>query len=455
MRKFFSIYLRRLRHSLLKIASVIALSGLGMQAHATDFLEVYRQAAENDPTFEAALHGYEATHEKLDQARAGFLPTITLTGNENFTDANASFNRSTPASRGIYAWTWTLQLTQPIMRPQNVAAYDESLGYVDAARADFTQAEQDLILRLAQAYFDVLVAQETVASAEAQLTAMREQEKIAKRGFELGTASVIDSHEAKSKAEQAHAQLITAQNDLETKRTELEKLTGTPIKTLSGLKTSIVAPSPDPADVNQWVEQAKDNNPVVRSQMASLVAAGFTITKARAENIWTLDFVASYGTNYSSGSVTIPTPYESRIKSNVAGIQFSMPIFSGGLTSSHIREAIANRDKLSSQLEESRRKAGAEAKQAYAGIMSGLAQVEALQASVEAGESSVKGNQAGYKLGLRTNSDVLNAQQQLFASRRDLSKARYDTLLAGLKLKAAAGVLSGNDVEVLNRLFEH
>ncbi len=440
-----------------RAAGIVLLStiGIGLQADAADLLEVYRQAASNDPTFDAARYSFAATREKLNQALAGNLPTINLTGNENYTNSKAAFNGSTPSTRGIYAWTWTLQLTQPIMRPQNVLAYNESEEMVEAARNDYAQAEQDLILRVAQAYFDVLVAQETVTSAEAQLSAMLEQHKIARRGYELGTKSIVDSDDARSKAEQARAQLIASRNDLDAKRTELEKLTGRPYDSYARLKPAIVAPTPEPADVNQWIDQAKDNNFVVRSQMASLRAAGYSVTKARAENVWTVDLVASYGANYSSNSVTTPTPYETRIKSSAAGLQLSVPIFAGGLNNSHIREAIANRDKLGAQLEEARRKAGVEAKQAYAAIANGLAQTEALRSAVEAGESSVKGNQTGYRLGLRVNSDVLNAQQQLFAARHDLAKARYDTLLAGLKLKASTGVLSEIDLEVINGLLEH
>ena len=437
------------------IAWTIFLPGFSLHTSAADLLEIYHLAQANDPTFEAARHGFEAAQEKFPQARAGNLPTVNLTGNRNFTDAQASFNGSTPKNQGVYAWTWTLQLTQPIMRPQNILAYYEAGAQVDSAQSEFAQAEQDMILRVAQAYFDALVAQETVATAEAQLQAMQEQEVVAKRGYELGTVSITDSHEAKSKAGQARAQLIAARNDLETKLSEIEKLTGKPVEALAGLQPAVVTPQPEPFDVNQWVAQAKDNNPTVRAQVSALRAAGYTVNKAKAENFWTLDFVGSYGSNYSSGNLTIPTPYESRIKSNMAGIQFTLPIFAGGLNSSHMREAVANQGKLSAQLEESRRKAGADAKQAYAGIVNGVSQAEALQSAVESGESSVKGNQAGYKLGLRINSDVLNAQQQLFVSKRDLAKARYDTLFAGLKLKAAAGVLSESDVQVINGLLEH
>lgn len=430
------------------------LLALASPAHAADLLEVYRDAADNDPTFQSASYEFKATQEKLSQALAGNLPTVNLTGNENFTDSTASFNRTVPNSRGIYAWTWTLQLTQPIMRPQNVAAYNESEQTVEAAKYNYMQAQQDLILRVAEAYFAVLVAQEYVSASDAQLQAMREQQKLAARGHELGTKSVVDADDARSKAEQARAQLITAQNELATKRSELERLTGKPYERYAGLQLVFVAPSPEPADIKQWVEHAKDNNPVVQAQMAALRAAGFTLTKARAENIWTLDLVASYGANYSSGSTTVPTPYETRIKSGVVGVQFSVPIFSGGLNSSHIREAFANREKLAADLEMARRKAGAEAQQAYAGVTNGLAQVEALNAAVDAGASSVKGNLAGYKLGLRINSDVLNAQQQMYAAKHDLAKARYDVLFQGLKLKASAGELTEFDLETINKLLE-
>ncbi len=447
---------RKLPLCLARRAMVVAIMiCAGCSARAADLMEIYQMAQDNDPTFAAARHGFDVTREKRSQAVAGNLPTVTLSGGKNFTDATASFNSAAPVNQGIYAWNWTLQLTQPIMRPQNLLAYDEAEAQLEAARADFEQARQDLILRVAQAYFDVLVAQEDVDSAEAQLKAMEEQGKVAERGYKLGTASITDSFEAKSKAELARSQLVAARNDMETKRSDLEKLIATPIDSLAGLRHEIVVPSPQPANVSDWVNQAKDNNPAVRSQLLSLRAAGYTVAKARAENTWTLDFVASYGNNYSSGSVSIPTPYESRIRTSVAGLQFNLPIFAGGLNSSHIREAIANREKLSDQLEEMRRKAGAEAKQAYAGITNGLAQIEALRAAVEAGENSVKGNQAGYRLGIRINSDVLNAQQQLYASKRDLVKARYDTLLQGLKLKAAAGVLSDSDISVINGLLEH
>lgn len=437
------------------IGLMLLCASLLQAAHAADLLEVYQLAQAHDATFEAARHEWEAAQEKYPQARAGYLPTVSLNAAANTTQAQSSFNGAPAIDRSVSTWNWTLQLTQPLVRAQNLMAIYESESQVAAAQAQFEQAQQDLILRVAQAYFDVLVAQEALVSADAQLNAFAEQGEAAKRGYELGTMSITDSHEARSKTELARFQSLSAMNDLDAKRTELERLTDQPLEQLAGLKTEAVAPKPEPADPQAWVTQAKDNNPAVRAQVAALRAAGFTVNKARAEHTWTLDFVASYGSNYASGSTSMPVDYETRITPAVAGVQFSMPLFAGGASSSHVREAMANKDKLAAQLDDSRRKAGAEAKQAYAGVVNGLAQTDALLAALEAGESSIKGNQAGYRLGIRINSDVLNAQQQFYASKRDLVKARYDTLIQGLKLKAAAGVLTEKDVEAINGMLAH
>lgn len=449
------------RHPLLtrlggyQVAAILLCCTLSTQACSADLMEVYWQAVNSDPTFSASQLALKIAHEKSNQAFASNLPTITLNGSDNFTNATSSINRQIPGSRGIYAWSWNLQLTQPIMRPQSQLAYSESEQMEEAARHDLNNAEQTLLLRVAQAYFDVLVAQENVTAAEAQFEAMQEQEKVARRGYELGARSIVDSTDARSKAEQARAQLFISRNDLDNKRSELERLTGKQFDGYSALNSSVELPHPIPENVKAWVEQAKENSPEVLSQAALLRAAEYRVSKARSENIWTADLVASYGTNYASGNAVMPPPYETRSNSSMVGLQINVPIYSGGLNSSHIREAIANQYKQASLLEETRRKAGAQAKQAFSGVITGLAQIEALQASVSASENSVKGNLAGYKVGLRINSDVLNAQQQLFAARHDLIKARYDTLLQGLKLKAAAGILSIHDLEALNELLEH
>lgn len=424
-----------------------------LSGYGADFFEVYQSALQNDATLAVARHGLEATQERVPQALAGNLPAVNLTANRNFTDARASFNNAKPTNQGVFAWGWNLQMTMPLVRPQNVIASLESGALVDAAEFEYAGAYQDLVLRIAQAYFDALVAQETAKAAEAQMLAMQEQQVVARRGYELGTMSIIDSQDAKSKAEQARAQFLNAQNEIENRLAVLERYTGKAVADLAELNPISILPNPDPMDRRNWIEKAKDENLAVQSLQASLQSAGYTLSKSRASNMWTLDFVVSTSTNYSSGSVSVPNGFESRVNSKVAGFQFAMPIFEGGMNSSKIRESLANRDKLAAQLEETRRKAGADARQAYADVLNGLTQIEALQSAVESGESAVKGNQAGYKRGVRINSDVLNAQQQLFFAKRDLVKARYDTLLAGLKLKASVGDLTEADVMGINQLL--
>lgn len=436
------------------LAAGMVACGVAVSASATDLMAAYSLAKSNDPTFEAARYSFEAAKEKLPQALAGLLPTVELTGNRNHTDSKAQFTNTPQTQRGIYAWTWNVQLTQPLFRLQNWMAYSESESLVAEAQAEYSKAEQDLILRLSQAYFDVLVAEEDVKAAESRQQAMEEQGKAAKRNYELGTASVTDYHEARSKAELARSELVAARNEVETKEADLERLTGRSLDILAPLRPSAVAPRLDPDDPKAWIEQAKQNNPDVRMQQNAVKAADAEVGKMRAANVGSVDLVASYGGNYSSANISIPTDYETRTKSATAGIQLTVPIFEGGLNNSHIREALDNQGKAIAQMEEAKRKAAADAKQAYAGIVNGMSQIEALTIAVEAGESSLKGNQVGYKMGLRINSDVLDAEQQLYASQRDLVKARYETIMQGLKLKAAAGVLAEKDIETINAMLE-
>lgn len=422
-------------------------------AQAADLLQIYHQAQGNDPTFEAAKYTLAAAQERIPQARAGLLPVVNLNGNYSRTSADTSYTNVPTVTRDVNAWSWNLQLTQPLLRMQNYYAYNASQAMVEQAAAQYAEAEQDLIMRVAHAYFDVLVAQDAVTTADAQVRAMEEQSAVAAHGFKAGTSTITDVHEAKSRVDLARAQQVTATNDLEDKRAELEQLLGKPPDQLATLQSAVVSPRPEPAEPQAWIEQARHNNPAVRAQQAALDVAEADIKKNRAEHLPMLDLTASMGSNYSSHSLTNPTDFSTRSTAQMAGVQLTIPLYAGGATTSRVKEAVANKYKTQAQLEEVMRKAAAEAKQAYNGIVSGLSQIEALQSAVDSGGSSVKGNKVGYKLGLRINSDVLTAEQQLYASMRDLSKARYDTLMQGLRLKAAAGVLSEADLATINTML--
>jgi outer membrane protein len=191
----------------------------------------------------------------------------------------------------------------------------------------------------------------------------------------------------------------------------------------------------------------------VRAQEAALVAAEAAVRKHRAEHLPTLDLIASHGRSHSSGSLDTPNDYSTATRSNVIGVQLSLPLYAGGGTKAKVAEALAARDRTRAELEAARRQAAGEARQAFSGIATGASRIEALDAAVESGQSAVQGNRIGFRLGLRINIDVLNAEQQLHASRRDLTLARYETLMQGLKLKAAAGLLGEEDLETINRLL--
>lgn len=432
---------------------VLMLVGVSLPVYSENLLEVYRLAQSNDPIFNAARHAYEAAQEKIPQARAGLLPVLNLNGNDSRTKASSKFTDTMQVDREVHAWTWSLQLTQPLIRAQNLYAYDESEWLVEQARAQFTQAEQYLILRVTQAYFEVLIAQESIEVTDAQFKAAGEQLARAENGFEKGVNAITDVHEAKSRSDLARSQRIAALNELEVKRAELEKLVGQAPNAFASLQSAAVVPKPQPEDVQAWIEQARENNPAVLAPKAAVNAAEAAISKNRAEYMPTLDAVASYGRNYSSGNTSTLYDFETRAKSRQYGVQINIPLYAGGTTNSRVAEAVANRNRFLDELDAARRQSGADARQAYSSVVNGLAQIEALESAVESSKSAVNGNQVGYKLGIHMNIDVLNAEQQLYAVQRDLLKTRYETLFHGLKLKAAAGVLKESDVLAVNGLL--
>jgi outer membrane protein len=423
-------------------------------AAAADLLEIYRMAQQQDPVFEAARQALGSVREKLPQARAGLLPSVAVNGGRSRSQGQYLFGAGPEEERNIKAWNWTLQLTQPVLRVQNWEAYTQAGAIVEQAEAQFAQAGQDLILRAVQSYFEFDIAQESIGVADARVRAIEQQLNLARRGFNAGTNPITDVHESKSRFDLARAQRVAAQNELEAKRSELEKIIGTLPETVSSLDPDAVPPLPDPRDVEAWIAIAREHAPAVRGQRAAVEVAEREIAKSRAGHLPTLDMTASYGSNYSSGNSNLATDYETRIRSGQIGVQFSIPIYSGGAVDSRVTDSIAALYKARAELETARRQAGSTARQAFAGVANGISQIEALVSAVDSSISSVNANQVGYRLGTRINIDVLNAEQQLYTSKRDLIKARYETLLHGLKLKATAGSLTDADVVALNGWFK-
>lgn len=427
-----------------KLVTFIAGTFLSLQAQAVNLLQLYQDALVNDAVYASARANLSAGQEASVQGRAGLLPLIGIGG---------TYQRAQRDNvPDIKSHGYTLSLSQPLLDVAAWQNYEQSKLAVAASEAAFAVVQQDLILRVAQAYFDVLAAQDTLAALLVQKDAISEQLASAKRNFEVGTATITDTHEAQARYDLVIAQEFGAQNDLAIKRTALQQIIGKPPAELAILRKGVELNPPEPAQINTWVSSAEEQNYVVLQQKLALEIAKREITRNRAGHYPTVDLVASRSDSNQRNSA-IPSLNSGTGATSSVGLQWNIPLFSGFAVTSKVRQAIALEDKSRSDLESARRSAAQNAQQAYLGVTSGLAQVKALQAAEVSSRSALESNRLGYQVGVRINIDVLNAQQQLFITQRDLSKARYDTLMNSLRLKSAAGSLREQDLVQINTLL--
>ena len=338
----------------------------------------------------------------------------------------------------------------PLINRASDVSIAQARKSLETARADLESAEQDLIVRVAQGYFDVLAAQDTLTTTQASKKAITEQLASAKRNFEVGTATITDTREAQARFDLATAQEIAAENDLRTKRIALDQLVGRPGVAPKPLAVPVVLPQVVPANADEWVTAADGTHPSVMRARVGLELATLETSKARAADMPTLDAVASAGLTRTSGNLA-STPGVS--KSATVGLQLVWPLYTGGATQNRISETLALEDKSRNDLEAARRGVAQATRVAYFGVQSLRAQVAALEAAEASSKLALEATQLGYRVGVRVNLDVLNSQTQLFTTQRDLAKARYDVMLGGLKLRQASGQLSPSDIDAVNRLL--
>ncbi|WP_091875922.1 TolC family outer membrane protein [Massilia yuzhufengensis] len=448
------------------LAVLVASALFSLNAGAADLIQVYQQALANDATFASARASAAAGRERVPQGRALLLPTVGITGSSIKNDRDGSpWNEGdliTNATTGVQTRVagsasnlrtseFTIGLTQPLFRWDRWETYQQSKLQQSVSEAQFAQAQQDLITRVAQAYFDVLAAQDKLESIRAQKNAVTEQLASAKRNFEVGTQTITDTHEAQAAYDLVIAQEFAAVNDLDNKRNALQAIIGTEPSSLAPLKTGITLAAPSPANVDPWVSSAENQNYGVTVSQLQVELAKREISKTRAGHYPTLDLVASTSRVDTNGRINGLSAVN---KNNGIGVQFSVPIFNGFGVTSRVRETIALEDKARNDLEATRRQAALQARQAFLGVNSGMAQVKALEAAEVSSQSALESNKLGYQVGVRINIDVLNAQRQLYSTRTDLSRARYDTILNGLRLKAASGSLRESDLAAVNNLLD-
>ncbi len=439
---------KRYQYVLLWLASAVATS-----LHAADLIDIYKEARGSDAVYAAARAAWTATQEKLPQGQAGLLPQLTATASTQYNDREIRFRSAAPAALGQFnSNALTLSLSQPLYRPQNQTVVAQARTQLVQADAQLALAGQELMLRVAQAYFDVLQAQDNVAFAGAQKAAIAEQLAQAKRNFEVGTATITDQHDAQARFDLTVSQEIAASNDLEIKKRAIEQLIARPAPVLARLGGRYVLSQPTPNDMGQWVDDAQQSNLQVQAGQAGLVLAGQEVRRNREGHRPTLDAVASYSESASGSGLQGGAGTD--VTSKVIGLQLALPLYQGGLVNSRIREALANEDKARQDLENARRSAVLATRQAFLGVVNGVAQVKALQAALTSSRSSLDSTRLGQEVGVRTQVDVLNAQQQLFSTRRDLAQATYTYVLSLLRLKAAVGRLAEDDLAQVNAWLE-
>ena len=416
-----------------------------LPAGAADLLSVYRDALVSDPVYQAARAQYQATSERLPQARSGYLP---------FINANAGLTRYRIDPEGVPAFDYTyksygITLTQPIFRLQNWIAISQAEKVVLQAEATLAQAQQDLAIRTAQAYFDVLLARDNVALSESQKAAIDQQLAQAKRNFEVGTATIVDTLEAQARFDQAVAKEIADKVDLEVKQRVLAVLLGKLPDGLVPLREPLPLVAPQPNDPEAWVKSASESSFAVAVARANYEIARQEVDRQRAGHLPTVDLTGA--ANRTDDPTRAIAPVGPVTNAGSIGLTVQVPIFQGGLTQSRVREAVALRDRAEQDLENTQRTVAQNVRAGFLVVNSGVSQVRALEQALVSTQSQLESTILGRDVGVRTSVDVLNAQQQVYQTRRDLQSARYTFLMNTLRLKAATGTLTEADVEAVNR----
>lgn len=426
---------------------------------AQSLLDVYQAARDYDATYLGALAQARSAEYKTRQVESKRLPTVGLSAGYTRTENSLPISGNAALLAGASAdgnqfnnqGQIALQAKQPIYNAGNSAQIKQAERSLDAAQADLEIAEQDLMVRVAQAYFDVLASRDQLAAAQANSAAISEQLASAKRNFEVGNATITDQREAQARADLASAQEIAATNDLMTKRAALDQLVGRSGVAPKQLMSPIVLPALSPANLEDWLSRA-DTAPTVRKAQVGLDIAKEEIDLAKSGHLPTLDLVGSLSrTNNSARS----SAYVFSGNTDVAsiGLQANMALFAGFATQNRIKETIELEDKSERDLDAAHRGVTLGARQAYLGVQSGFASVKAYEAAETSTKLALEATELGYRVGVRVNIDVLNAQTQLYTTQRDLSKARYDVIMATLKLRQTVGALKVEDLEAVNRLL--
>ncbi|MDY6943190.1 MAG: TolC family outer membrane protein [Pseudomonadota bacterium] len=457
----------------IKVIGAFCLSAVTGVVHAEGLMDVYRLAEQRDPVYAAAQHEREAVYTLNRQALGVLLPSIDFDASATYLDQEIESDPvefpapsylpsfltggSSQIEQGGEVedtdWSYGVKLRQPIFVAEAIARYGQAKRQVSLADVQFSLAQQNLILRVAGAYFDVLLADRQLGTAQAEKRAIEQQLAFARRSFEVGTASVNDINEAQARFDLATANVLQRINDLAIAERELTRITGEPVGFLARFAEELPLVGPEPNDLEVWLERGRVGSLLRTAQELGVEVAEKEIDARQGARLPTLFFVAGYDVRRNNrpslgGDVTSTDTDTASI-----GVQLSVPLFRGGLLSAQVDEAAARYSQAKSQLVDATRQAELLTSQAFLELNNSIARVQALQQALKSSQTALESTQIGRDVGIRTNVDVLNALQQVFSSQRDLDSARYGYVLSRLNLQAAVGTLGVQDLQAVDVLL--
>jgi len=429
--------------------AALLLAAAAGAAKAQSLQQIYELARSYDASYLAARALAASAQYRAEQAEALNRFNANVVSDVSRSEAEPPGDRSRRSGNNA---SLAVQARKPLFNRTNDRSIEQAQRSLEVSQADLEAAEQDLILRVTQAYFDVLAAQDTLAFTRASKTAITEQLAAAKRNFEVGTATITDTREAQARFDLAAAQEIAAENDQRTRRAALDQLVGRSVNPLA-LATPVQLPPLAPGTADDWVQRS-DTHPNVRRARLGLDIAKLETEKARAGYLPVVDLVGSVGSGYQGATAATAFGSSSGTTNSASvGVQLNMPLYTGDAVQNRVRETLLLEERSRNDLDAAQRSVALGARQAYLGVQSGQAQVQALVAAESSSQLALDATQLGYKVGVRVNLDVLNAQTQLFQTRRDLARARYDVLVGSLRLRQAAGLLTQDDLLRVNGLL--
>ena len=417
-------------------------------------LDIYNLALAHDPTLASALNANQAAQELIEQSKALYRPIVNFSASTNASQADIHFKGTgvpfPNGSRTFSGYQYGVEARQPIFRRQNMVQMEQMHTQVSQTDKQLHLTLQTVMLQTTLNYFQILMAQDKLTLIGAQKAAILRQLEQAKANFDVGNTTITDVNEAQSRFDWIAAEEISAMNALEISKHELETMIGEIPSNLATIKTDIKANTLNQT-LEQWLKVAEESNLNIQIQQDRATLSNQEIERSQAEHLPTVDAVVSYSETYANGSIY---GFGSDISNGTIGLQLQVPIYQGGAISSRVRQAVINKHKAQDDIDIIRRQTALATQMAYLNLNTSINQIKAYEQALSSSQSQLESTQTGYEVGIRTSLDVLNAQQQLFAAKRNLLEARYQYLMNIIRLKSTSGILSDTDLADINQQLQ-